>query len=302
MTPIRIAAIGDIHDSWDDRDNDILHQLGVDLVLFVGDFGNESIEVVQRIAALDLPKAVVLGNHDAWYTATEWGRRKCPYDRSQEDRFRQQLDLLGDDRVGYGVRDYPDLSLSVVGGRPCSWGGSEWKYRSFYREWFEVESFEASSDRIFSAIERAQERTVLVLGHNGPFGLGNDPEDPCGRDWKPIGGDYGDPDLAQAIARSRDTDKVLPLVTFGHMHHRLRHTRARGRRCLHRDEFGTLYLNVACVPRKIGEGEDVRRNFSLISLEGDRVTQAELVWTDDRARILSTASYFNDAVQTQLPV
>eukprot|EP00955_Chlamydomonas_euryale_P107171 365747-Chlamydomonas_euryale.AAC.48 len=36
------------------------------MVLFVGDFGNEVVGLVAKIAALELPKAVILGNHDAW--------------------------------------------------------------------------------------------------------------------------------------------------------------------------------------------------------------------------------------------
>jgi hypothetical protein len=31
-----------------------------------GDFGNEAISLVADIAGLDLPKAAILGNHDAW--------------------------------------------------------------------------------------------------------------------------------------------------------------------------------------------------------------------------------------------
>lgn len=37
-----------------------------DLAIFVGDFGNEDVEIVKKVADLELPKAVILGNHDAW--------------------------------------------------------------------------------------------------------------------------------------------------------------------------------------------------------------------------------------------
>ncbi|NEN95528.1 MAG: TIGR04168 family protein, partial [Moorea sp. SIO3I7] len=70
---IQIAVVGDIHQLWEAEDAIALEQLGVDLVLFVGDFGNEAVDIVQMIAAIDLPKAVIMGNHDAWYTASEWG-------------------------------------------------------------------------------------------------------------------------------------------------------------------------------------------------------------------------------------
>ncbi len=65
-------------------------------------------------ASLSLPKAVILGNHDAWYSATSWGRKKCPYDRNQEDRVTAQLELLGVAHVGYSKLDLPSLQLSIV--------------------------------------------------------------------------------------------------------------------------------------------------------------------------------------------
>ena len=121
-TSLKIAVVGDVHDQWEQEDGIALKHLGVDLVLFVGDFGNESVEVVREVASLDMPKAVVLGNHDAWYTATEWGRKKCPYDRSQENRVQAQLDILGVSHVGYSKLDFPAFNLTVVGGRPFTWG------------------------------------------------------------------------------------------------------------------------------------------------------------------------------------
>lgn len=89
---VRVAVVGDVHDQWESADAIALNHLGVDLVLFVGDFGNESVEIVRAIASVDLPKAVIMGNHDAWYTASNWGRKKSPYDHSKEDRVQQQLD------------------------------------------------------------------------------------------------------------------------------------------------------------------------------------------------------------------
>ena len=53
--------MGDVHDRWGKKDGLALKHLGVDLVLFVGDFGNESLDVVRQVAAIDIPKAVILG-------------------------------------------------------------------------------------------------------------------------------------------------------------------------------------------------------------------------------------------------
>jgi uncharacterized protein (TIGR04168 family) len=291
---IEIAVVGDVHEQWEADDGIALKHLGVDLVLFVGDFGNESVEVVQAIAALDLPKAVILGNHDAWYTATDWGRSKCPYNRKQEDWVQEQLDILGKSHVGYSHLDFPELNLSVVGGRPFSWGGSDWRYGDFYQERLGVSSFAQSADRIVSAAWRSTYATTIFIGHNGPLGLGDGPEDPCGKDWgSPVGGDFGDPDLKEAIDRTRLAGKTIPLVTFGHMHHHLRHTRSRLRTPTYVDAKGTVYLNAASVPRIDNVKGDRWRNFSLVSLQAGVVTQASLVWLDRQFQIASEQVFYS---------
>ena len=275
--PTRIAVVGDIHDQWEADDGIALQQLGVDLVLFVGDFGNESVEIVRAIAALDIPKAAIFGNHDAWYTATDWGRKKSPYDHEEEDWVQEQLDLLGETHVGYGKLDFPALNLTVVGSRPFSWGGEVWKNAHFYQERFGVRNFEESTARIVAAASSAAKETVIFIGHNGPVGLGDRAEDPCGKDWQPLGGDFGDPDFTEAIAQTRASGKTIPLVTFGHMHHKLRHTQQQLRTALHATE-GTVYLNAASVPRIIQTGSERRRNFSIVSLQAGVVSQISLIW------------------------
>ncbi|MDY6937818.1 MAG: TIGR04168 family protein [Cyanobacteriota bacterium] len=290
--PIQIAVVGDVHDRWDETDASALKNLGVDLVLFVGDFGNESVSVVRTISQLDLPKATIFGNHDAWYTATPWGRKRCPYQRPQEDWLQEQLDLLEDVRVGYRALDFPELQLSVVGSRPFSWGGSTWKrYRDFYREWFGVTDLEDSIERIVSAAKDATYDRIIFLGHNGPTGLGDLPEDPCGKDWEPIGGDHGDPDFEAAITRVREIGKTIPLVTFGHMHHNLRHTKTQQRRTIDIDR-GTIYLNSARVPRTAKDGK--WRSFTLVSMTDTTISQISLAWVDASGRIADEKILYGD--------
>lgn len=274
---IKIAVVGDVHDLWEAEDAIALQKLAVDLVLFVGDFGNESVDVVRQIASIMLPKAAIMGNHDAWYTASDWGRKRCPYDRKKEDWVQQQLDLLGNAHVGYGKLDFPEFQLSVVGSRPFSWGGEIWKNEQFYRKRYGITNFDDSAARIFAAAESAAYETIIFVGHNGPTGLGNRPEDPCGKDWQPIGGDYGDPDLEIAIAKTQALGKKIPLVTFGHMHHTLRHTKEKPRTAISTTP-GTVYLNSASVPRIIQTETNKLRNFSLVSLESGVVSQISLVW------------------------
>ncbi|MGF1498115.1 MAG: TIGR04168 family protein [Elainellaceae cyanobacterium] len=283
---LKIAVIGDVHDLWESEDRDALHHLGVDLALFVGDFGNEAVEVVEAIAQLDLPKAAIMGNHDAWYNATTWGRRKCPYDPQKENWVQRQLDALGEAHVGYGKLDLPKLGLSVVGGRPFSWGGPEWKHEKFYQDWYGVNNAQESIERIVGAVKSTAFFTVLFIGHTGPQGLGDRPEDLCGRDWRPIGGDYGDPDLAAAIAQARTLGKSVPLVTFGHMHHSLRHRKDREREKIAVQD-GIVYLNAASVPRIVEKGGDRRRNFSIVQLEHGVVTQCSLIWLNQQFDIIA---------------
>lgn len=276
---LTIAVVGDVHDQWELKDNACLEVLGVDLALFVGDFGNEAVSVVQRVAALELPKAVILGNHDAHYTASPKGRQRCPYDSTKEDRVQQQVDLLAESYVGYTKRDFAKGHLSVVGSRPFSSGGNKWRNEEFYQQRYGVQGFESSTQKILEAVKVTAYPTTIFLGHNGPTGLGDQASAPCGRDWKPQGGDHGDPDLADAIAQTRQLGKHIPLVAFGHLHHRLRYTDDYERTFLAEDEWGTVYLNAACVPRIVKDSERDRhfRKFFLVSLREMKVNHIRLL-------------------------
>ncbi|MEM8718382.1 MAG: TIGR04168 family protein [Cyanobacteria bacterium P01_G01_bin.39] len=283
---ITIAVVGDVHDLWEQEDHQALQHLGVDLVLFVGDFGNESVGIVRQIASLNLPKAVILGNHDAWYSASSWGRQKAPYDHSTEDRVQQQLDLLGQAHVGFDKLDVPQLALSVVGSRPFSWGGSVWRNSQFYRDRYGVKNFEESTQQIVNAAQNAAHKNLIFISHNGPYGLGNQTESICGRDWNVDGGDYGDPDLTEAIAQTRSLGKLVPLVTFGHMHHELKNPRGKRRKIVEVREQ-TVYLNAACVPRIKRSSKGATRSFSLVKLVQDQVQAISLVWLDQDFTIIS---------------
>ena len=274
---ITIAVVGDVHDLWEPEDQIALQHLGADLVLFVGDFGNEAVEIVRNIAAVNLPKAAIMGNHDAWYTASSWGRKKAPYDHSTEDRVQQQLDLLGDTHVGFDKLDFPQFALSVVGSRPFSWGGSTWKNSQFYRDRYGIKNFAESTQQIVESANNAAHETLVFIAHNGPYGLGDKTESICGRDWKVDGGDYGDPDLTEAIAQIHSSGKSIPLVTFGHMHHDLKNPRGKRRNIVEiREE--TVYFNAACVPRITKSHQDRKRSFSLVTLRQGMVQSISLVW------------------------
>jgi len=292
MKKVKIAIVGDVHGYWQAAaEEQALQSLGVDLVLLVGDFGNEDVPLVQAIAALNLPKAVILGNHDAWFTATDKGRAKCPYDRQMEDRVQIQLDILGKLHVGYSYLDFPDLGLSVVGARPFSWGGKQWQSTQFYQTYFGISDFASSVQRITQALQNSAFRTVIMLGHNGPEGLGEAVSAPCGRDWDDKGGDHGDPDFASALLSAYAMGKQVPLVAFGHMHDRLKGGKAQRQMTAVNDQ-GTVFVNGAVVPRLLPVAEagvnlGYYRCFTLVTLDSSQVKTAELVWLDPQYQIMS---------------
>ncbi|MEM6613749.1 MAG: TIGR04168 family protein [Cyanobacteria bacterium P01_C01_bin.72] len=292
---ITVAIVGDVHDQWSEADSLALQHLGVDLALFVGDFGNEAVEVVRQIAAVPTAKAVIMGNHDAWYSASSWGRQKAPYDHNLEDRVQQQLDLLGETHVGFSKLDFPQLNLSVVGSRPFSWGGTTWRNSEFYRDRYNINNFAESTAQIVNSAHDAAHKTLIFIAHNGPIGLGSSTESICGRDWKKEGGDYGDPDLAKAITQVKQSDKSIPLVTFGHMHHELKIPRGKRRKIVEvRDE--TVYLNAACVPRVIKSTVGAKRSFSLATLREDVVQTISLVWLDHNFAIESEEILYQSTI------
>ena len=253
MAVRRLAVVGDPHGAWDESDHRLLEQLAPDAVLLVGDLSDGQERIPALLRRLPLPVACILGNHDTGRDPT--GRT-----------LRRQLNGLGDLHCGWGLRQLPGAGLSVVGARPGSAGGG-FHLSPAVRAVYGPLSLEESAQRISAAALAADPQLPLVLlAHCGPAGLGSEPADPCGRDWKKPACDWGDQDLALAIRQIRQ-QRPLPLVLFGHMHHALK--RGQGeRRSLVLDRHGTVYLNAASVPR---HGHDNRgralRHLSWVELE-----------------------------------
>lgn len=275
----RIVCVGDVHDQWGKEDGLALARLDPDLVLFVGDYGNENVEcvrmAVREVDQLGMSAAFAFGNHDAWYTATYVGRRNCPYDRSKGDRVLEMIDVVGDRHAGYRALPFQDIKVSVVGGRPFSWGGPYWKHPDFFRQYAKVGSLEHSMLKIRQGVEAVDSsHSIVFLAHNGPTGLGDDPADPCGRDFgMQPGGDFGDADLRDGIDFARAQGRSVPLVVFGHMHKILEH--GQGYRRMVMEEQGTVMVNAAVVPRIING----MRAFTLVEI-GDsmKVDSVSEVW------------------------
>ncbi|PKA48279.1 hypothetical protein AXF42_Ash020714 [Apostasia shenzhenica] len=288
---VRIAVVGDVHDDWNlDEDSKAIQLLQPDLVLFTGDFGEENVELVRSISNLDIPKAVILGNHDCWHTYR--------FQEKKADRVQVQLRCLGEQHVGYSHLDFPMLKLSVIGGRPFSHGGDQLFRLKLLSQRYGVNNMEQSRKKICNAaIGTPNGHYLVFLSHNGPAGLGSKMDDICGRDWISDGGDHGDPDLAQALHELRIIKRLpVPLVVFGHMHNEL----AFGgyRKMIVVGDDGTIYLNGAIVPRvkrlragggsskdkkvirpdeEVG-GSSTLRAFTIVDIEDGRVERVTETW------------------------
>ena len=111
-----LLAVGDIHRCWREVDSVYLEREQADLTMFVGDLGDEDVEMVTRVAEIPIEKAVILGNHDAWQSFAK---------KELTEKLNDSLDVLGEDHIAYSVKEVPAAGISVVGARPFSWGRPE---------------------------------------------------------------------------------------------------------------------------------------------------------------------------------
>ena len=194
-----------------------------------------------------------------------------------------QLQILGPSHVGFSSLSVPEYPISVVGARPFAKGGNPDSVAAFYDYICGISTETEFANRIVKEAiaastapspsldpglaeqpreiisqqgQGSSDRALVLLAHNGPFGLGAEAHNICGVDWRPERGDHGDKDLQGAIQRLHESGVSLPLVCFGHMHHVLYGGKAL-RQMVHVDAVhDTVYLNAATVPR-------VRRRASL---------------------------------------
>ncbi|MEY4579132.1 MAG: hypothetical protein RL701_3835, partial [Pseudomonadota bacterium] len=140
------------------------------------------------------------------------------------------------------------LRITIIAARPFSMGGPDLGFPDALARTYGVRTLAESCTRLRALIDAVTTEHVVFLAHNGPTGLGARADDIWGRDFHSDAGDWGDPDLRDAIDYARKRSLHVLAVVAGHMHWGLRDQRAQRRWQLH-DDTGTLFINASRVPR-----------------------------------------------------
>ena len=135
----QIAVIGDVHEQWNNADNDYFNQSAYDLLLFVGDLTSifslkRTPSIAKRLARLRKPALLIPGNHDIhnlvqmvaevldheqmmWWS----GARHAAF----QARLRDWIAPV--ELAGFSTHHFRfgDVAFDVVAARPYSMGSSE---------------------------------------------------------------------------------------------------------------------------------------------------------------------------------
>lgn len=272
---LRIGIIGDLHAHWDDVDVAQLSATDYDLLFFVGDLGGgtreSTLQIARTLSRLRKPTLVLPGNNDTWdlaELAAELShragmRRLLRIREGDDDPHRAPMVRLCGFSAHRLTTDVVDVTLLT--GRPHSMGGEALSFPEHMQAHYGVDSMAASVSRLRALVDAAETRDLLFFAHNGPLGLGGEPHDMWGCDFRPGGGDWGDPDLAAAITYAGERGHRVLAVVGGHMHLK---TKAGAERPWQRAVDEVVYVNSARVPRIFAHERSVRRHHVALTLDG----------------------------------
>ncbi len=282
---MKIGVLGDLHLSFDARDVELLDAMDYAVILFVGDIAgyahHRGLRVARRVARLETPAIVIPGNHDAAHLGQmaaevlEADALARLMNLGQRRRALAFEEALAPAIVaGYSRHriERDGETLDVIAGRPHSTGGPRLAFRSHLELTFGVRDLEGSARRLIGLVEQSDADHLVFLSHNGPSGLGETREDIWGCDFRAAEGDFGDPDLAAAVAHARRVGKPVRAVVAGHMHHALR---GGGTRRWRLEDGGVSYVNAARVPRIFTRGARILRHHVelVVDTKGVRVRE-----------------------------
>lgn len=297
---VQIGVIGDVHRHFDAFDVAYFNQSAYDLLLFVGDLANyrpaEGIAAARMLARLKQPALFVPGNHDAitlWQLLAEVQRRPLLlrlFSWGQQRRVQRLRQALGDVVMGsYSTHAYQfnGVSFDVIVGRPFAMGGDFLNFRPYLQRNFGVNTMADSAAKLCACVDAAHSDQLLFLAHCGPQGLGAAPADIWGCDFSEQWGDFGEPDLAAAIAYAQAQGKRVTAVIAGHMHRRIK---GGGQRRWRMVQDGVQYVNAARVPRIFtGNGRRLHHHVRLTLTESGASVADVLVEAGTGAVSISAA-------------
>ncbi len=281
----RLGIIGDLHTHWDNVDVAQFSRSDYDLLFFTGDLGGGSIDsslrMARLMAALQQPTLVMPGNNDTFdinELAAELAHQRglnmlqSIVHNSAEERNPE----LGISLCGYSHHrlHIGDDEVSLLAARPHSMGGPNLSFPEYMVETYGIESIAESAERLCRLVDEVESDRIIFVAHNGPTGLGEQPHDMWGCDFKPGGGDWGDPDLAAAIDYARAQGKSVLAVIAGHMHLR---TKQGEQRPWKQTIEGTVYVNAALVPRIFSGKDDVYRHHVVMRLDKEGIEFEEML-------------------------
>lgn len=278
----QLGVVGDLHTHWDGVDLQQFAATDYDLLFFTGDLGggskDSSLRMARLMAQLQQPALVMPGNNDTFDMAElaaelahQQGLNQLRELADIHTPHHEPINLCGysEHRIQVGNR-----IISLIAARPHSMGGPSLTFPDFMSATYAVTSLDESLLRMKELVEDAAGE-IIFLSHNGPTGLGEREHDMWGCDFKEGGGDWGDPDLAEAISHAKAIGKSVLAVVAGHMHLR---TKQGVVRPWLTDTNNTLHINAARVPRIFSDKENVyRHHVRLIISETDMLAQEVLV-------------------------
>jgi uncharacterized protein (TIGR04168 family) len=264
-----IAVIGDIHSAWTAEDTQFFNASRYPLLLVTGDLGGsearDGLSVARSMAGLTRRTLVMPGNNDVHEYA------KIAAELTYLHGRQELLDGApgeGPRTCGYSLHELRlgGREVSILAARPFAMGGCQLSFADELERSFGVSSLEVSAERLRALVDEAQAESIVFFAHNGPFGLGDTPDAPWGRDFDPAAGDWGDRDLRSAIDYAITRRRRPLAVVAGHMHWRVR---TGGERRWQVRQDGVLYVNAARVPR-------------VFARAGGRAHQHVALWFDAR--------------------
>jgi uncharacterized protein (TIGR04168 family) len=279
-TSARIAVVGDLHSDWHQFDVAHLNRSDCSLVLLTGDLSaggrRDGLAIARSLARLERRTLVMPGNNDVADYAQVSAELSYQRGRTGLMDLARHRSRPGVETVGYDCHtlELGGRQVSIISGRPFAMGGSEFSFPAVLGQSFAVQSLAQSSERLKMLVDEAPSNDLLFLGHNGPLGLGAEPDAAWGRDFGAEAGDWGDSDLRDAIAHARARGRRVLAVVAGHMHWQLHNG---GTRRWQATVDGVLYVNAARVPRIFPCDGGFAHHYVELTLEAGVAAAAEVL-------------------------